>query len=166
MAQWFAVQTKPRAEAIARAHLERQGYHCLFPRIRRIRPGPDGLVDRIEALFPRYLFIEVDTAVVSLAPVRSTRGACGIVRFGSRPAPVPEAVITNIRSREDAQGLVQLRPPELTPGARVRVSDGPFAGLVAVFESFCGSERVRLLLDAMGVASRVVVPRDQLGAML
>jgi len=164
---WFAVVTKPRSEAIAHEHLLRQGFDCLLPRLRRIRRGPSGLKSQVECLFPNYLFLRADTQHTSLAPVRSTRGARGVVRFGGVPAEVPEAVIENIRKRVDeADGFVRLEAPLLTPGQSVRLTDGPLSGLDAVFVMNEGADRVRLLLQLLGTTREVNVPREQLAIRL
>jgi transcriptional antiterminator RfaH len=164
---WFAVVTKPRSEAIAHEHLLRQGYDCLLPRLRRIKRGVGGLKTRVECLFPNYLFLCADTAHTSLAPIRSTRGARGVVRFGGVPAEVPEAVINNIKQRIDAEnGFVRLEAPSLSAGQKVQLTDGPLSGLDAIFLLHEGMDRVRLLLQILGTQREVVVPREQLALRL
>jgi len=161
---WYAVVTKPRSEAIAEEHLQRQGYECLFPRVRRVLRGAAGMKSRVESLFPNYLFLRADPDCVSLAPVRSTRGAVGLVRFGAEPVTVPDGVIARIRERIDAEdGLVRLAAPDLQPGQCVRVTEGPLLGWDAVFLAREGFDRVRLLLQILGTAREVVLPRQQLG---
>lgn len=164
MESWFAVITKPRSEATAQEHLARQGYECLLPRVKRLLRGAAGLKTRVEALFPNYLFLRADPDRVSLAPVRSTRGAIGLVRFGAGPVPVPDSVIERIKARIDAEdGLIRLAAPELTSGQGVRVMEGPLSGWEGVFLSEDGMDRVRLLLQLLGTRREVVVPRSQLG---
>ena len=80
--------------------------------------------DSIEPLFPRYLFLRADPAQHELARVRSTRGICGLVRFGAELARVPVAVIEALAARSDADGLVRLDPPSMRPGDRVRIDTG------------------------------------------
>jgi hypothetical protein len=46
----------------------------------------------------------------------------------------------------------------------VRITDGPLSGLEAVFRTFEGAERVRLLLDFLGQAREAIVPRAHLAA--
>jgi transcriptional antiterminator RfaH len=163
MEAWYAVVTKPRAEATALEHLARQGYECLLPRVRRILRNAVGLRPRIEPLFPNYLFLRADPERMSLAPVRSTRGAIGLVRFGAEPVCVPDTVIEGIKSRIDAEdGLVRLALPDLAPGQGVRVMDGPLVGWEGVFLSTESMDRVRLLLELLGTCREVVVPRSQL----
>jgi transcriptional antiterminator RfaH len=161
---WYAVVTKPRSESIAEAHLQRQGYECLWPRVHRMLRSAAGMKSRVESLFPNYLFLRADPDRISLAPVRSTRGAVGLVRFGAEPVAVPDAVIARIRERIDTEdGLVRLAAPELEPGQAVRVTEGPLLGWEAIFLAKEGFDRVRLLLQILGTAREVVLPRQQLG---
>lgn len=159
---WYAVRTKPRSEFLAEEHLRRQGYECLLPKVRRVLRGAGGMRTRVESLFPSYLFLRADPERDSLAPVRSTRGALGLVRAGGDPLRVPERVISGIRERIDVDGLVRLDAPVLETGQKVRVTEGPLLGWEGVFLAREGSERVRLLLSLLGTVREVVLPREQL----
>lgn len=148
---------------MAHEHLTRQGYVCLLPRVRRAFRTVGGMRERIECLFPSYLFLSADPEHESLAPVRSTRGAIGLVRFGGQPAQVPAEVIERIRAREDTEdGLVRLVAPEFVPGSRVCINEGPMSGIDGIFLGASGVDRVRLLLDLLGNMREVVLPRQQI----
>lgn len=163
MQHWYAVHTKSRSEAVAQANLQRQGFECLFPRLCRNLRTPRGIERRIESLFPRYVFLRADASELSLASVRSTRGAIGLVRFGGEPACVPAHVIERIRSRMSVDdGFVHLAAPDYAPGQAVRVTEGPLAGWEGVFLADEGMHRVRLLLDLLGASREIVLPREQL----
>jgi len=155
---WFAVYAKPRQEHIALENLERQGFHCFLPMAvnpyqRRTEHKP-----RIEPLFPRYLFLNAIAGQQSLGPVRFTRGVCGLVRFGMQLATVPEPVIETINRRRDPQtGLVQLQPVPVEVGDKVRVFDGPLAGLEGIFRERKGARRALLLMRILGTESIVEV---------
>ena len=165
MADWFAVRTKPRSEMLAWEHLERQGFECRLPRTRRALRTLHGMIDKIEPLFPRYLFLRADTGSQDLSRVRSTRGVSGLVRFGVMPAHVPEEVIATLDARTEC-GLVRLEAPELREGERVRVTAGPFGGLEAIFQARSGAERVVLLVKLLGELCRVEVPLQHLAVRL
>jgi transcriptional antiterminator RfaH len=159
--------TKPRAEAEAQVCLMRQGFETLFPRTRRTVRAASGMIVRTESLFPRYVFIQSDPSLQSLEPVRSTRGVTTIVRFGGEPACVPDKVIEQIRARIDLDdGFVRLTAPDLMPGTKVRINEGPFSGLDAIFAAGQGDDRVRLLLTMLGSEREVVLPRSVLGTRI
>lgn len=166
MLRWFLVLTKPSCEQTAKNHLERQGFHVYYPRLTRSVLSRGEWVERIVSLFPRYLFVQLDSARQSLAPVRSTLGVASLVRFGAEPKAVPDRVVKGLIDRADpASGLHRLsKDRPLTPGARVSVIAGAFQGLEGIFERDAGNERVVVLLQLLGqespvrITSRYVVP--------
>ena len=164
--KWYVIHTKPRAESTAVINLERQGFRVHFPRLVRPARIRGRWTDRIEPLFPRYLFLRADVATQSIAPVRSTTGVAAIVRFGMEYATVPDALIENLRSRaEQDTGLHRLGRPLFTPGDTVKVLEGPFRGLEGIFECQEGEERVLILLELLGRDTRVRIPVHQLAPL-
>lgn len=167
MLSWFAVWTKPRAEAVAREHLERQGFECRLPRTGKLVPTASGVRAMVEPLFPRYLFLRADAERQDLGRIRSTRGVSALVRRGLIPALVPEHVIATLDARTQPEsGLIALSAPPLAAGDRVRVTQGPFSGLDAVFRARRPSDRVSLLLEVLGERCRVDVPLSHLALRL
>ena len=170
---WFAVYTKPRQEKIALENLERQGFHCFLPMAvnpypKRKKPvgaasaakKPQKLVttNKIEPLFPRYLFLNANPDQQSLAPVRSTRGVATLVRFGTKLVQIPETVIRSIDNRKDPEtGLVQLDPAPVQPGDTVKIFDGPLAGIEGIFQERKGETRAILLMNLLGRESTIEV---------
>lgn len=158
-ARWFCVQTKPRAEAEAEAQLARQDFRVFLPRLRARRPRPArGVVTVVEPLFPRYLFLHADPLQQSLASVRSTRGVSGLVRFGGEPAVVPTRLIEALMAQADANAIIDTPPETFAPGERVRVVDGPLAGLVAIYREPLGAARAVVLLELLGQPQPVSLP--------
>ena len=155
---WFAVYTKPRQEHIALENLERQDFHCFLPMAVNPYQRRSEKKLRIEPLFPRYLFLNVIPNQQSLGPVRSTRGVATMVRFGTRLARLPEAVINLISQRCNPDtGLIELDPIPVELGDKVRVFDGPFAGLQGIFQERKGENRALLLMKMLGTESTVEV---------
>jgi len=158
---WYAVCCKPRQEAVAEENLLRQGYHVYLPRLRSTHRRRGQWVDTVEPLFPRYLFIRLDTAIRSTSPVRSTRGVCGLVRQGGLPAAVSDAVMEAIMCRADADsGLHRDDRPLFNEGEPIRLVQGPLAGLEGVFSEEDGEKRVIVLLELLGKANKMKVKRD------
>lgn len=161
MERWFAICCKPRQELVAQENLLRQGFHVYLPRIQLKKRQRGRWVDVIEVLFPRYIFIRVDPAKFNIAPVRSTRGVVGFVRFGGQPAVVADEVMSAIFRREDPNsGLHPDCHPLFSAGEPVRMVDGPFAGVEGVFVQEDGEKRVIVLLELLGKANKVRIDRD------
>lgn len=167
MLNWYAVQTKPRQEAIAELNLERQGCHTYLPKIllRKRRRGKWAKV--VEPLFPRYLFIQVDPNQQSLSPVRSTVGVTGLVRFGRQLQSVPGSVIAFLQQSENPN-THQLHADEWPhqSGDAVVITQGPFAGLTGIFDSASGGERAQLLIELLGRQSMIDISMDVLAETL
>lgn len=143
--RWYLIHCKPREDQRALEHLTRQGFECFWPArfVERRREGRKYL--QREALFTRYLFIRLDSVNDNWSSIRSTRGVQTIVNFANRPAPVPEEIISAIRARLTGAETVAY----LKAGDRVRISEGAFSQLEALFVTNDGDERVVLLLNIL-----------------
>ena len=146
---WYLVHTKPRRELCALEHLERQGFGCYLPLLRTEKLRRTRLDTCDEPLFPRYLFIQLDTDLQSRSwgPIRSTVGVSRLVAFGGEPAKVPSALVEQLRQHENhLRGQVV---PLFQAGERVRVTQGPFAGLEGVYQIAEGERRVLVLIEML-----------------
>ncbi len=162
MSHWYAIHTKPRQEETALVHLERQGFDCYLPRARERRLLRHRYTVVTLPLFPRYLFARLDLTTQNTAPIRSTQGVVGLVRFGLHLPSLPEDFVDMLRVRDpDASGLA-LNNADWRPGERLQIMEGPFAGLGALFAARDGAERVIVLMDLLGQAQRLRFPEHQL----
>jgi len=156
---WYLVFTKPRKESQALANLERQGYECYLPmlKVEKIRQGL--LKMNEEPLFPRYLFIRLDSSMEgkSWAPIRSTLGVSQLVKFGTEPARVDEGLVATLRTCEGEMASAGPRSV-FQPGERLVVTEGPFSGLEAVYQMGDGNERVMVLIEFMSKKRNLAVP--------
>jgi len=159
---WYTLVTKPRRERLAQENLERQGFQTYLPELKdkRLRRGRE--VEVIEALFPRYLFIQLTLWVDNIAPIRSTTGVSTLLRFGGYPMEVPEELVLNLKQHADpVTGLHHRERPRMVRGRQVNILTGPLAGLQGIFEAESGTERVTILLDMLGQQTRVQLQRHQ-----
>ncbi|MEQ8711310.1 MAG: transcriptional activator RfaH [Rhodospirillales bacterium] len=155
MLQWFAVHTQPRAETKAAFHLLRQGYSVYLPTYLKKRRHARKTDIVKQPLFPRYLFVAIDGAKSGWRAINSTVGVLHIVSDGGRPAPLKETVIEDIRSRENADGYIEMTPKPINRGQKVRIGEGPLKELSAVFDAEDDQARVTLLMDFLGRQVRV-----------
>ena len=155
MAQWYVIQCKPREERRALENLDRQGFSCYLPMlaVEKLRHGSVRAIP--EPLFPGYLFISLDELTGNWHPIRSTRGVAQLVRVREYPIPMPDRVIDAIRARLASDTP---RIPYLKPGERVRITEGAFSDIEAIFLATDGQERVILLLNVLNQEHRLSFP--------
>jgi transcriptional antiterminator RfaH len=164
-ARWYVAQTHIHAECKALAHLGRQGFEVYLPRYQKRRRHARRIEKVAAPLFPRYLFVAVDVSVQRWRAILSTVGVSHLIRHGDLPVPVDDAVVAELRRREDDMGFVRLDSrPRFAPGAPIRVSDGVFAACLGLYEGMADNERVAILLDLLGRKVRVFIDADSVEA--
>jgi len=160
-ARWYLIQTKPRQEARAEEHLQRQQFECYRP-LKAGAPkkrNPRAISE--EELFPGYLFIRMDQVHDNWYPIRSTRGVARIVTFGAHPVPVQDELIEQIRQR-----LLSPAPrPEFQQGEHVLIKSGSFCDIEAIFLTADGEERAVILLNLLQREQKVTLPISSLARM-
>lgn len=152
MRSWYVVKTKPKQEALGQIHLEQQGFKCFLPFARsrcRIRGK---YCQKIEPLFPGYLFMNTDLAVENTLPIRSTIGINGLVRFGEVIPSLPNDFVSDLQQQVSTNdGYIDLKAPiDWKKGEVLRVMSGPMTGWHVVFYARNSNERVLVMLDLLG----------------
>ena len=155
--RWYVVHTKARQELLAAGLLEqRLTAVVLLPQVRQRYRGQM----RVAPLFPGYLFVELDLEQSEASAVNNTPGVIRLEAFGGVPKPVPAKVMQALQARLaeiDSQGGLPQHP--FKTGDRVRLTEGPLAGLEAVFVGpMRPAERVRVLLEFLGQEQEALVP--------
>ncbi|MCC5855543.1 MAG: transcription/translation regulatory transformer protein RfaH [Idiomarina sp.] len=163
MPAWYLLHCKPRQEARARVNIENQGYTTCMPQVKLQKHRRGQRTTVIEPLFPNYLFIQLNPEQANFNALRSTRGVNGFVRFGGVPTKVPSRVIEEIQALEEhnAQQAVE---SSFKQGMAVEVTEGPFAGLQAVYQLPKGEDRCLVLLDMLGKQQRIEIEEGALRA--
>lgn len=162
---WFLLTSKPQKDDLAELHLRNQGYEVYRPLAQRLRQRRGKMIATIESLFPRYLFIHLDSGVHdNWAPIRSTKGVQGFVRFGTDPAAVPLNLITSLQAQESMLGARAIDLDRYHHGDKVQITQGPFHGLEAIFQKYDGEERVIVLLNILHKQTKLALSPTQLRA--
>ena len=154
---WYLVLTKPKQEGRALENLQNQGFDCFLPlmKVEKIRQHQVTLVE--EPLFSRYLFIKLNKQIQTWAPVRSTLGVSTLVRFGTKPATVPQDLIDFLRKAPQAE-IKRM----FTPGEAVRIKAGALQGVQGVYQAHDGESRAYVLIDLLGQEQRLRVALAEL----
>jgi transcriptional antiterminator RfaH len=158
---WFLAQFKPNCHKIAERNLHRQSFQTFLPLHEETKRKAGRFTSTLRPLFTGYLFVAFDTSQGGWGAINSTYGITRLVSFGDEPHPVPLDLIANLMRRCDESGKL-LPPPILKPGDAVKISGGPFAEFAASVEEISPDQRVWLLLDLMGRATRVAVQAEAL----
>jgi len=161
-ADWFVVYTKPRQESVAQENLERQQFEVYCPRIQLTKRRKSDLVPVIEPFFPRYLFMRLNSEQDNWAPVRSTRGVCGLVKFEGVPKAVPAKLIQALKENENPDSLQSVVSKTWKSGDSVEIEQGPFAGYSCIFQAQKSADRVCVLLDIVGKCTRATLLQQDL----
>jgi transcriptional antiterminator RfaH len=154
--KWYAIRTKVNREKDVEKRLTDFNLEVFLPWMRTRRRIGSRFHWVLAPLFPGYVFCHLDM-VVSGKAARYSPGVKDFLTFGSRIAEVSEDIIQTLRGRCPG-GIAEIDPVSAKPGDVVRISEGPFAGLEAIFEQkLKGSERVAVLLEILGRQTRIVL---------
>ena len=143
---WFAVSTTPRHEKRVDQHFaerEIEAYLPLYTETRRWRNRHKTSVAL--PLFPRYIFARIDPR--DRVQVLSTPGVTGLVGCARELVAVPDDCIESLR-RGTLEG--KIRPHEnVAIGDRVRIAEGPMAGVHGLLVRVKNDLRVIVRLDSI-----------------
>ena len=155
---WYCLNSQPKHEYIAAAHLRKQaGVEVFAPMVRYQSLRGKRKVWSTEAMFPGYLFARFDFQT-RFREIRSSHGIRGIVHFGELFPPVPDELLAQLREAigEQEVAVVATVP---APGSEVTIVDGTLSGMrLMVTQYFPAKERVRVLLEMLGRGVEIELP--------
>jgi len=157
MKHWYLVKTKSKQEDIAILNLENQNFHVYCPHA-LIR-------NKNVALFPSYIFIQLDKDTQNWSPIRSTKGVLYFVRFGLNYAKIPDNIIEFIKINQLNTTEKLINIDKFKPGDKVQITDGVFKNCIAIFKSFKSDERVILLMNLLGQQQKLTIKQESLHAL-
>ena len=141
---WYLLQTKFRQERKAAQELEQQNITVFLPLYKSEKMIKGVRVKKEEPLFSRYLFIKLDITNTNWTSIRSTRGVTKFVEFGGGASIVDPLIIESLLNMES-----QPEESYLTLGETVRVVNGAFKGLEAIYQAADGQARSYILMELM-----------------
>lgn len=153
--EWLLLKTKPSRERYAQENLHQyfgcQTYLPLF--------DDDG---KEKVLFPSYIFVRSQ----QWWHLKGAWGVSNVVMIGAEPAWVSTAVINELQSRQERDGLIHLPEQEerFKLNAEVAIDEGPFQYYIGLYQGMDGKERIRVLFDILGRKVVVSVPSERVSA--
>ena len=161
---WFLVYTKAKEEQRAGKNLENQGFEIFLPMIAFAKLN-QSKPTTLKAMFPRYLFVKINTELDKWTRIKSTRGVSHLVVFGQRFAEMPNQVIAYLKSKADENDIFNQKTTrrQFHKGEKLVVKTGAFQGKEATFLSKKSKERVRILLRFVNDLITVDLPASDVG---
>jgi transcriptional antiterminator NusG len=130
---WYAVWTQSHCEHVVAQQLDAKGVQAFLPEV-QMWSKRAGTMRLIKApMFPGYLFVRTAMTKRTYIDMLNVRGLVRVLERGwTALTPVPETEISTLQHVVRAE-LPVLPHAHLHQGDRVRVTDGPLAGVEGVF---------------------------------
>ncbi|WP_321474138.1 UpxY family transcription antiterminator [uncultured Paludibaculum sp.] len=126
---WYALTVRPQHERSVEMALAAKGLTTYLPLFTTLRKWSDRFKKLVVPLFPGYVFCRFDGS--SRVQVLRTPGVITIVSTGLTPTPIPDAQVDAVR-RMLASGVLVEPWGYLKEGERVRIQEGPMAGIEGI----------------------------------
>jgi transcription antitermination factor NusG len=152
---WYALRVKSNWERRVAEQLCRKGLESFLPTYHVRRRWSDRWKDLEIPLFPGYVFCRLSPRCHTSAV--QTAGVILLVGFGGKPAPVQDDEIAALQ-RIVASGRQASPWPYLTVGRKVRIEDGPLAGVEGILLEI--KPRNRLVVSVTLLQRSVAVEVD------
>lgn len=163
---WHVVYTAPQAEKSVRNELVRAGLTTYLPVELSTKVRRRKRIDVESPLFSRYLFVRFDPWRDDWQRILEVDDVEDILRNCDVPSRVPAAWIEALQHAEGL-GVFDRRKGAQAPfklGEKVRITEGPLAGLQAVVDRFIDKvssaspgRKVKVLMDFLGRMSATEV---------
>jgi transcription antitermination factor NusG len=131
--QWYAIQTRYRAERKVKTRLGTKGVEAFLPLLEEVHRWSDRRKTIEVPLFSGYTFVRVALSAETRLGVLHTEGVMKFVAFGGAAVPIPAKQIEDIQKLLVNKVPCSLRP-FLKAGQRVRIRGGCLDGLEGILE--------------------------------
>lgn len=142
--RWYAAYTSANREKRVAEQLAQRSMEHFLPLYASVRKWKDRRVKLELPLFPGYVFVQM--APRDRLKVLQIPGVSSLVGFGGTPTALPDGEIEILRASLGS-GVRAEPHPFLTAGRRVRVKEGPLAGLQGILVRRKSKARFVLSVD-------------------
>lgn len=150
--EWVVLWTKPRAEKRVARVLDAREIPIWLPTVTLRRRWSDRWKEVEFPLFPGYLFVQNLTHWTELLCVP---GVLTIVKCGDKAARIRESQMAELKAALLLLSASEEQPEvvhDFEPSDRVKVIDGPMAGLIGVVREIRGRRRLLIGFEQIGRA--------------
>jgi transcription antitermination factor NusG len=148
--RWFALRVKSRREKVVAVMARNKGFEEFLPIYQSRRHWSDRLKSLELPLFPGYVFCRLDP--LHRLPLLTIPGVLHFVGTAKVPTPIEDKEIAAVQRAVQCGALTEPWP-FLEVGQRVRIEDGPLAGLEGVL---AGTFKPQRLIVSVAILQRSV----------
>jgi transcription antitermination factor NusG len=153
---WFALRVKSRSEKIVSTIARNKGFEEFLPLYQSRRRWSDRFKSVEVPLFPGYVFCRLNPEF--RLPLLTIPGVLSFVGIGKVPVPIDDAEIAAIQTATGS-GLLAEPYPFLEVGQRVRLAEGPLAGLEGLLVEVRKQQRLVVSVSMLKRSVAVVIDR-------
>ena len=139
--EFYVVHTKARQESKAASNLVKQGFQVWLPYYSKEHLKKKSIMLTKEPFFPGYLFVRMDLQNNNWSKINNSYGVKHLLKMNDKPVPLSKRVIKKLKLIVSGH-FIKL-------GDSVRILKGPMINKVGTVEKLCGSERVKILFEAL-----------------
>jgi transcription antitermination factor NusG len=147
-AQWYAVQTRSRAEKMVAGRIQEQGLETFLPLVTEMHRWSDRKKLVELPLFRCYVFVKLVPSGEQRLKVCRVDGVFQIVGVRGEGTPIPEEQIEAVRVLT-TQKLTWAEHPFLKIGQRVRIRSGALSGVEGILLARNGDRTLVVSVDAI-----------------
>lgn len=126
---WYALAVIPRKEKVTARTLRVRGYEDFLPMYSVKRRWSDRVKTVEMPLFPGYVFCRFDAT--KRLPILKIPTVMSVLGLGNEPRPVDESEIAALQT-VCGSGVEPVPCPYLQAGGKVRIQQGPLAGVEGI----------------------------------
>jgi transcription antitermination factor NusG len=153
---WFALRVRSRSEKAVSTMARYKGFEEFLPIYHGRRRWSDRFKSVELPLFPGYVFCRINPEF--RLPLLTIPGVLSFVGVGRVPAPIADAEIAAIQQAVGA-GLLAEPYPYLEVGQRVRLAEGPLAGLEGFLVEVRKQQRIAVSVSLLKRSVAVEIDR-------
>jgi transcription antitermination factor NusG len=155
--RWFALRVQSRCEKAVAVVARNKGFEEFLPLHQSSRRWSDRLKAMDLPLFPGYLFCRLDPQ--RRLPLLTIPGVLHFVGIGKIPSPIEDTEIAAIQIAVGSGSLTEPWP-FLEVGKRIRLEDGPLAGLEGILVETPKLQRIVVSLTLLKRSVAVAIERS------
>ena len=155
--KWFALRVKPRFEKTVASSARNKGYEEFLPLYQCRKRWSDRFQSVELPLFPGYIFCQLNPEF--RLPLLTIPGALHFIGIGRVPVPIENEEIAALQVAMRS-GLWAEPWPFLDVGQRVRLEEGPLAGLEGLLIEVRKEQRLIVSVTLLKRSVAVEIERD------